>query len=147
MNLIEIFKKFPTQEHCIAYLEAIKWDSLPICPYCQSTSSTELIKENRHHCNSCNTHYSVTVDTIFHDTRLPLQKWFLAFTLVLNAKKGISSRQLARDIGVHRNTAWSMQMRIRDAMIDSNKWMKGIVEMDETYIGGKPRKSNNRDDL
>ena len=146
MDLIEIFNKFPTQKDCIKHLEKIKWDNSPVCPYCYSTNSTKMPKENRHHCNACNTHYSVIVDTIFHDTRLPLQKWFLAFSLILNAKKGISSRQLARDIKVHRNTAWSMQQRIANAMTDDGKWIKGIVEMDETYIGGKPRKTNNKDD-
>jgi hypothetical protein len=96
--------------------------------------------EQRHHCNSCNTTFSVTVDTIFHHTHLDLQKWFLAISLVLNAKKGISARQLARDIEVNRNTAWFMGMRIRNAMFEQPELMRGIVEMDECYIGGKPRK-------
>ena len=78
---------------------------------------------------------------------VPLQKWFLAITLILNAKKGISSRQLARDLGVNKNTAWSMQMRIRRAMIDTPSLLSGIVEMDETYVGArKPRKSSNDKD-
>ena len=96
--------------------------------------------ESRHHCNSCNTTFSVTVDTIFHHTHLDLQKWFLAISLVLNAKKGMSARQLARDIQVNKNTAWSMGMRIRNAMFEQPELMRGIVEMDECYIGGKPRK-------
>jgi transposase-like protein len=84
--------------------------------------------------------------TIFHDSRLPLQKWFLAISLILNAKKGISSRQLARDIEVHVETAWSMGHRIRKAMQqDEGLLLKGIVEMDETYVGGKPRKEAKRD--
>ena len=98
--------------------------------------------EMRHHCNNCKTSFSVTVGTIFHHTHLPLQKWFLALSLILNAKKGISSRQLARDIEVTKDTAWLMQMRIRDAMIEQGELLSGIVEMDETYIGGKPRKGN-----
>ena len=141
MNLIEVFKKFGTQADCITHLEKARWDGCPVCPYCQSTKTTSLKKELRHHCNSCNTHFSVTVNTIFHNTKLPLQKWFLAVSLVLNAKKGISSRQLSRDIEVNKDTAWSMQMRIRKAMTDDGKWMTGIVEMDETYIGGKGRQN------
>ncbi|MBU0516385.1 MAG: IS1595 family transposase [Proteobacteria bacterium] len=99
-------------------------------------------KERRHHCNNCNTSFSVTVGTIFHRTRLDLQKWFLAVALVLNAKKGISARQLARDLDVNKDTAWSMAMRIRNAMVERNdrKLLEGVVEMDETYIGGKPRR-------
>ena len=94
-------------------------------------------KELRHHCNNCNTSFSVTVQTVFHKTQLDLQKWFLAISIILNAKKGISSRQLARDLGVNKDTAWYMQMRIRKAMTQGSELLKGIIEADETYIGGK----------
>ncbi len=146
MNLIEIFKKFPTQKDCIKHLEKIKWKGQATCPYCNSNKNTPYKEGSRYHCNHCNTSFSVTVNTIFHQTHLPIQKWFLATTLILNAKKGISSRQLARDIEVNKNTAWSMQMRIRKAMTDTPILLSGIVEMDETYIGGKPRKRNNNKD-
>jgi len=143
MNILEVFKKFPQQEDCISYLERVRWDSVPRCPYCGSDNSTPLPKEQRHHCNNCNTSYSVTVGTIFHRTHLPLQKWFLALSLILNAKKGISARQLARDIDVHRNTAWRISMKIREAMSQRHQreLLTGVVEMDETFIGPrKPRK-------
>jgi transposase-like protein len=83
------------------------------------------------------------VGTIFHHTHAPLQKWFLALSLILNAKKGISARNLARELDVHRNTGWFMVMRIRRAMTESpeeRELLQGIVEMDEAYFGGKPRK-------
>lgn len=149
MNIIQIFQKFPDQESCIKYLESIKWANGIICPYCGNSNNYPLKKEFRHHCNSCRKSFSVTVGTIFHDTRLPLQKWFLAISLILNAKKGISARQLSRDLEVNKDTAWSMAMRIRDGMKDNGMLLHGIVEMDETYIGGKPRKKakkNNDDD-
>jgi hypothetical protein len=72
---------------------------------------------------------------------VPLQKWFLAISLILNAKKGLSARQLARDIQVDKDTAWSMGMRIRNAMVSQRELLSGIVEMDETFVGGKPRKT------
>jgi len=97
-------------------------------------------KELRHHCNTCNTTFSVTVGTIFHKTKMDLQKWFVAISLILNAKKGISARQLARDIEVNKDTAWYVEMRVRRAMNEQGEFLTGIVEMDETYIGGKPRK-------
>jgi transposase-like protein len=140
MNIIEIYEKFPTEVDCIRYLEKIKWGDKPQCPYCDSTKSTPLPKEYRHHCNHCNTSYSVTVKTIFHRTHLPLQKWFLACCLVLNAKKGISSRQLARDLKISKDTAWSMQMRIRRAMNEYGYLLEGILEMDECYVGVKWRR-------
>ena len=140
MNIVAIYKKFPTAFDCIAHLERVRWNGKPSCPYCKSDRTTAMPAESRHHCNGCNTTFSVTVDTIFHHTHLDLQKWFLAISLVLNAKKGISARQLARDIEVNKNTAWYMGMRIRNAMFEQPELMRGIVEMDECYIGGKPRK-------
>ncbi len=144
MNIVSIYKQFPTEADCRTYLEQVRWQDKPICPYCNSTNSTLLPKEQRHHCNNCNTTFSVTVNTIFHQTHLPLQKWLLAVSLVLNAKKGIAARQLARDLEVNKNTAWRMGMKIRQAMIDTGQrnLLTGLVEMDETYIGGKPRKGS-----
>jgi hypothetical protein len=100
--------------------------------------------EHRFHCNACNTTFSVTVNTIFHHTHLPLQKWFLAISLMLNSKKGLSTRQLARDIEVNRNTAWYLGKRVRRAMTDAGEreLLTGLIEMDECCIGGNPRKRN-----
>lgn len=144
MNIVAIYRMFPNEADCIAHLEKVRWNGVPVCPYCHSDKSTPLPKENRHHCNNCNTTYSVTVGTMFHHTHLPLQKWFLAISLMLNAKKGLSARQLARDLEVHRNTGWFLAMRIRKAMDESTErpLLEGIVEMDEKYVGGKPRKHN-----
>lgn len=140
MNIIQIYKQFPKHSDCIRHLERVRWPDGPRCPYCKSKRVTPLPAELRQHCNGCNTSFSVTVQTIFHNSKLDLQRWFLAIALILNAKKGISARQLARDIEVNKNTAWYMAMRIRKALIDSGELLRGIVEVDETYIGGKPRK-------
>lgn len=146
MNIIEIFRKFPTQESCIKHLEQARWGDTPVCAYCGSTNTYPLRGELRHHCNACRKSFSVTIGTIFFDTRLPMQKWFLAIALILNAKKGISSRQLARDLELPVKTAWSVAHRIRKAMQDDGTLLCGIVEMDETYVGGKPRPENEKDD-
>lgn len=137
MNIIQIYKKFPTQNACLAHLEQVRWNNEPVCPYCKSKKQSPLPKEHRYHCNSCNKSYSVTVGTIFHSTKMDLQKWFLGITLVLNAKKGLSARQLSRDIEVTKDTAWRMQMQIRKAFREYGDLLQGIVEADETYIGGK----------
>jgi transposase-like protein len=142
MNIVKIYEKFPTEGDCISHIENVRWQGKPICPYCGSDRVSA--NEHRHHCNNCNTGFSVTVNTIFHHTHLPLQKWFLAISLVLNAKKGLSARQLARDLEVNKNTAWYMGMRIRNAMFEQGELLRGIVEMDETFIGGKPRKGNGK---
>lgn len=136
MNIVQIYKEFPTTDDCIIHLISTRWGGAPICPYCTSNNYCEE-KNFRFKCLTCNTSYSVTVGTIFQNTKLDFQKWFVAISLVLNAKKGIAARQLARDIDVTKNTAWSMLMRIRKAMQDDNEMMEGIIEVDETYVGGK----------
>lgn len=138
---MQIYKKYSTKDDCITHLENVRWHGKPVCPYCISTNQTPVPKEHRYHCNNCNTSFSVTVGTIFHKTKCELQKWFLAVTLVLNAKKGISARQLARDIEVTKDTAWFMLMRIRKAFKEYGELLECIIEADETYIG---RKNKNR---
>ncbi len=145
MNIIQIFERFPTQQDCIVHLEKARWGDKPLCPYCGSDNTAP--HRHRHCCNPCGTSFSVTVGTIFHHTHLPLQKWFLAIMLMLNAKKGLSALQLSRDISVNKNTAWRITMQIRKAMTQGEQrdMLTGIVEMDETYVGGKPRKGTKGD--
>ena len=149
MNIIKIFQRFPTRESCIAHLEASRWrDGKPTCPYCGSANTAR--SEHRHRCYNCKTGFSVTAGTNFHRTHrthLPLQKWFLAITLMLNARKGLSALQLSRDLQVNKNTAWRITMQIRKAMsqAEHRSLLTGIVEMDGTCIGGKPRKGTRGD--
>jgi transposase-like protein len=119
--MISLYKNFPTEDDCMNLLEQTRWKGTPICPYCKSTHSTAISKKRRYHCNNCNTAFSVTVNTIFHHTHLPLQKWFLAISLILGAGKGNSARQLARDLEVNKNTAWYMAVRIQEAIMDSEQ--------------------------
>jgi transposase-like protein len=137
MDIMEVFRRYPTREKCIEHLERVRWHGEPKCPYCNSTKQTAMSSEHRYHCNNCNTSYSVTVGTIFHNTKMPLQKWFLAVSLVINAKKGIAARQLGRDLHVTKDTAWRILMQIRKAMYEYGELLQGIVEADETYIGGE----------
>lgn len=145
MNIVSVYKIFPSQDSCIEHLEKVRWNNNPTCPYCKSKNQTPVKNSHRYHCNNCNTSYSVTVGTIFHNTKLDLQKWFLAISIILNAKKGIAARQLGRDLQVTKDTAWYMGMRIRKAMYNDATLLQGIVEMDETYVGGKPRKFDDKD--
>ena len=140
MNIMEIVSRFENQSECVRYLEQVRWGDTPTCPYCHSTKTTH--NQHRHYCYNCKTSFSVTVGTIFHQTHLPLQKWLLAVSLVLNAKKGLSAMQLSRDLQVNKNTASRIGMQIRKAMSqrEHRALLTGIVEMDETYVGGKPRK-------
>jgi transposase-like protein len=142
MELIKITEKLNTQSKCMAYLEKNRWPVTPICPYCNSTKSSRKTQEFRHTCHNCKRSYSVLVGTLFESTKLPITKWFFAIHLITNAKKGISSLQLARDLHVNKNTAWFLQKRIRQAMKDEDCILSGIIEIDETYVGGSISNKN-----
>lgn len=149
MNVMEIIQRWPDQDAAMAHLERVRWNGRPTCPYCHSQKvcphASKDKKMPRWQCQACHRAFSATVKTIFHHTHLPLQTWFLALVLMLNAKKNISNAQLARDLGLPYKTAWALALRIREAMLEDpeqHRLFHGIVEMDEAYIGGKPRKSN-----
>jgi transposase-like protein len=151
MNLITVFQRFPDHEACIEHLERARWGDYPACPHCGSVKvarKQEHDRVGRWNCHDCHNSYNVLSGTIFQKTRVPLQKWFLAISLMLNAKKSLSSHQLARDLELNQKTAWYLMMRVRKAMVDDNAdFLQGIVEADETYVGGKPRKPNKREDF
>ena len=118
MDIQQVYCRYPTKADCITQLEKVRWSGIPQCPYCSGKKSTALPAEYRHHCNNCNTTFSVTVQTVFHHTHLPLQKWFLAIALLLNARKSITTLQLAQDLGVNKDTAWYVGQRIHMALLD-----------------------------
>lgn len=140
MNILTIWLKFKTQAKCIAYLEKLRWGKRVTSPFTGKTNVTKRKGTFKYHCNDTNMDFTVLYGTIFEDTRLPLPTWFQIIGLMLDAKKGIASAQLARNFGLSYKTAWYAQMRIRCAMIDPNMKLEGLLEMDEAFIGGKPRK-------
>jgi transposase-like protein len=153
MNILELFQTFQTQEQAVQYLEQVRWHGKPLCPYCGSDAVGRHASGDRAgqrwQCQDCSRAFAVTVGTIFHGTHVPLRNWFLVIALMLNAKKSASAYQIARDLGMRRPTVWSMMHRVRVAMANDaaqSELLHGIVEADEVYIGGKPRKRNRRKD-
>jgi transposase-like protein len=153
MDIIQVFQSFQTQEQAVEYLEKVRWRGHPVCPYCKGESIYRHASGDRAgqrwQCHDCHRAFSATVGTIFHRTHIPLRDWFLVLALMLNAKKLASSHQIARDIGRRQPTVWSMMHRIQVAMEGDqfhSELLHGIVEADETYVGGKPRKGNKRED-
>jgi transposase-like protein len=140
VNLPELIEEYGTEEKCREYLEALRWPDGIECPRCEKRSISRIEKRNQYDCNSCRYQFSVTAGTLFHDSHLPLWKWFLGIYLIGESKKGISGKQLERTLGVSYKTAWYLGHRIRAAMEeDSPIPLRGIVEIDETWLGGKKR--------
>lgn len=138
MNLPELIERFGSEDKCRAYLEQLRWPNGIACPRCGGMHISRLVKRNQFDCGSCRYQFSVTAGTLFHDSHLPLWKWFLAIYLMGESKKGISAKQLQRTLGVSYKTAWYLAHRIRDAMgEDDQPLLRGIVEADEAYHGGK----------
>jgi transposase-like protein len=139
MNLVKLIERYGDDDRCRAFLEKLRWPDGPRCPRCDSANISRVKARNQFDCDSCRYQFSVTSGTVFHDTHLPLWKWFLATYLITESRKGISANQLKRMIGVGSyKTAWYLCHRIRSAMIEANpEPLIGIVEADETYVGGK----------
>jgi transposase-like protein len=142
MNLPDLIEQFRSEDKCRAYLEDLRWPDGPRCPRCGNDSVSRIEKRHQWECNeaSCRYQFSVTAGTVFHDSHLPLWKWFLGIYLVGESKKGISAKQLQRTLGVSYKTAWYLGHRIRSAMEEGSPVpLKGIVEIDETFLGGYRR--------
>lgn len=146
MRLFHVLSNFGTDDKCLEYLSNLRWAKMRYCPYCKSENvsrHTEKGRRSRWQCSSCKKSFSPTVNTIFHGTRLSLVKWFIAISLVSDAKKSISSRQLSRHLDIPVKTAYSVMQRLRKAMHGSRSpLLEGIIEIDEAYVGGRPRNRN-----
>jgi transposase-like protein len=154
MNLLDIYKELNTDEKCLTFLEHMRWPDGVKCVSCESLRITRVTAKGKlnkktgkrspdrelYQCNECRFQFTATTGTVYHDTHLPLAKWFLAIALITESKKGISAAQLSRALGVQYRTAWYLAHRIRKAMAEANPpKLTGTVEIDETYIGGKQR--------
>ena len=136
-SILELLQAFPNENACIKHLEALRWNGLVISPF-DSTSKVYKYKNGKYRCKNTGKYFNVKTGTLFDNTKIELQKWFLAIWLVTSHKKGISSHQLARDLKTTQKTAWFMLQRIRKCFdIENNNNLDNNVEVDETYIGGK----------
>lgn len=138
-NILEFQKDFSTDEKCRKYLEQQRWNGTPACPFCGSINVCRFSNGKVFKCREkgCRKKFTVTVGTIYENTKVPLTKWFLATYILSVHSKGISSLQLANWLGVTQKTAWFLNHRIR-VMLTNNapELLDGIVEVDETYVGG-----------
>jgi len=142
-----LLESYDTDAECRAYLEELRWPNGVRCPRCDSEKVSRLKERKQFDCDKCRYQFSATSGTLFHDSHLPLPKWFVATFLICESKKGISANQLKRMLKVSYKTAWYLCHRIRAAMMETNpEPLTGTVEVDETYIGsGRGMGSGNRD--
>jgi transposase-like protein len=146
MNLMKVAKTFPDAKAATRFLEQMRWPDGVTCVSCESSevarvSSPTSKQRDREifQCRKCRVQFTATSGTIFHDSHIGLDKWFMAIALITDARKGISARQLQRHLGLGSyRSAWHLYQRIRKAMAETEpEPLKGTVEVDETYIGGK----------
>lgn len=140
IDLCELVERFGDDQQCRNYLERLRWHGDVTCPKCLGTKISSILKRDQYNCDneSCGYQFSVTAGTVFHDTHLPLTKWFLAVFLICQSRKGMSANQLKRMLRINYRTAWYLCHRIRHAVAEaSTEKLDGTVEVDETYVGGK----------
>lgn len=139
-NIIEVLDYFKDEETCKKLLELQRWGGKPICPHC---GCDKVYRTNRgYRCSdkTCFKKFSVTVGTIFENSKIKLRLWFTAIYICTSNKKGVSSHQLSRDLGVTQKTAWFILQRVREMLKENApQLLNDIVEIDETYVGGKAR--------
>lgn len=139
-NLKECLIYFKEESVCREYLIQQRWNGNPVCPFCQNTKIYSIENGKRFKCaiKTCNKKFSVTVGTIFENTKISLSTWFAAIYLCTSSKKGISSLQLHRQLGITQKTAWFVLHRVREMLKDkAPDMLKDVVQVDETYVGGK----------
>lgn len=152
MTITDVFQLYSTDDHCRELLKRLRWPNGVECPRCKSKTVSNISTQKKFECVECEYQFSVLSNTIFHDTHLPLEKWFLATYLICESRKGHSANQMKRELGISYKTAWYLCHRIRAAMSQVNQPMlSGTVEMDETYVGGRnlgrgaARKNDNKE--
>lgn len=137
ISTFQLFKMFPDQESARLYLEARLWKHGCRCPVCKSGERITARKDGYYRCNACKEDFTVRTGTIFERSHVPLHKWLYAMYLLVTSRKGISSMQLSKEIGITQKSAWFVLQRLREACGNDLTMLQGIVEVDETYIGGK----------
>ncbi len=139
----ELFELFPDAEAARGYIESRVWPHGPVCPKCGSgarvTEKSSVRKRGFYRCNPCKEDFSVRSGTAFGQSHIPLDKWIHAMYLLLTSRKGISSMQLSKELSIRQPSAWFLLHRLREACGADMEALRGVVEIDETHIGGKEK--------
>jgi transposase-like protein len=139
ISTYELFEMFPDQESARIYLESRLWPTGAKCPVCGLGERVTARRDGFYRCNQCKEDFTVRTGTIFERSHIPLHKWLYAMYLLVTARKGISSVQLSKEIGITQKSAWFMLHRLREACGPGMEKLRGIIEIDESYVGGVER--------
>ena len=150
LNLATLSRLFVDEDAARKFIESKRWPNGPVCPHCENKEvytltpkpeSASPIRAGVFKCKKCRKQFTVRIGTIFEESKIPLSKWLMAIHLMTSSKKGVSSRQIERELGITMKSAWFLTHRIREAMRQTPLagLLGGTVEVDETYVGGKPR--------
>jgi transposase-like protein len=143
--LVEAIQQFSGPDTCLKFIAALRWPNGPVCPRCEATNIASISTRPIWRCRACQKQFSVKVNTIFEDSPIGLEKWAAAIWLLGNCKNGVSSCEIAQDLGITQKSAWFMLHRIRRAMCigDFHK-LGGAVDVDESSIGGKAQRAQGK---
>lgn len=141
LSLYQFLKRIPDEQAARKYFEDMRWSKGRYCPHCKSMNTVHVQNEKPqpYRCKDCRKHFSVRTGTVLASSNMPLQKWLLAAYLMNTAKKGLSSCQMARELGVTQKTAWMLCHKIREIWTVPSSQFTGAIEADETYLGGKEK--------
>lgn len=141
LSLYEFLQQFPDEAAAVDFFEKRRWGTEPYCPHCGSLSVSKVPSgiPMPYRCRDCRKHFSVRTGTVLAESKIPLHKWLMAIYMLHISRKGVSSVQMAKELGVTQKTAWFLNHRIREAMQHRGGLFSGEVEVDEVYIGGKEK--------
>ena len=141
ISVTQLFRYFSTEEKCIAWLEQARWNGKPTCPHCQGQDHISVSESKRftYWHRTCRKQFTVKTGTVMHSSKTPTQNWIVTLYYVLTARKGVSAMQLSKELGVQYRTAWYLLHRVREACASGQFKLTNVVEVDETYIGGKEK--------
>ena len=145
-SVYRLFEKFPTEESARIWLEDQRWEGKPCCPYCDSHDTVRMARDNGEYiwCRDCDKQFTVRVGTVMHRSHIDLRKLLFAIWIIVTARKGISSPQLSKELGITQKSAWFLMHRIRKACEQGDQLLQSIVKINETYVSGKEKNKHSK---
>ena len=141
ISILNLLNMFSTEHKAIKWLEKVRWNSTPLCAHCGNCEKDKITiaksKKFTYWCKNCHKQFTVKTNSVLHASKVPTNKWCVTIYLTMTSRKGISSLQLSKELGITQKTAWFMQQRVREACKQGYFMLTNTVEIDETYIGGK----------